>query len=206
MRQEATFWAGEGDAWFRRNQSAAINPAVVNVITELDFKPERILEIGCGTGKYLNSLHEYYNYGAFGCNCIGVDPSTEAIAFGREHYPDLKLYLGTVETAYTMFRGEEFDLIIFGFCLYVVGRDGVFYAVTSADSLLREGGHLAVHDFNPATPQKVPYHHQEGLFSYKMRYADLWLANPAYEFISETPTADGEAITIIRKGSWDRWA
>jgi len=200
IRQETAFWAGEGNAWFRRNPSARINLAVISAIVDLDIKPKKILEIGCGTGKYLEALRQFYN-----CSCIGVDPSGEAIAFGREHYPELKLYLGTVETAYTLFRGEEFDLIIFGFCLYVVGRDGLFYAVTSADALLKEGGHLAIHDFHPALPQKVPYHHQEGLFSYKMRYADLWLANPAYEWVSETTTATGEAITIIKKGSWDRW-
>lgn len=200
MRQETAFWAGEGDAWFRRNPSTTLNPVVISAIAALDIKPKKILEIGCGTGKYLNALWMLY-----GCSCIGVDPSGEAIAFGRENYPDLKFYLGTSESAYTMLRGEEFDLIIYGFCLYVVGRDGVFYAVTSADSLLKEGGHLAIHDFHPALPQKVPYHHKEGLFSYKMRYADLWLANPAYQFVSEDPTASGEAITIIRKGSWDRW-
>lgn len=201
MRQEIAFWAGEGDAWFRRNPSATINPAVISAIAKLDIKPQKILEIGCGTGKYLEALSQLYN-----CSCIGVDPSGEAIAFGREHYPELKLYLGTCESIYPLFRGQEFDLIILGFCLYVIGREGLFYAVTSADSLLKEGGHLAIHDFNPPRPAKVPYHHQEGLFSYKMRYADLWLANPAYEFTSETPTANGESVTIIRKGSWDRWA
>lgn len=202
ISQEAAFWGGEGDAWFRRNPSAAINPAVMAAFIGIMNRPQKILEVGCGTGKYLNALRDQY-----GCYCVGVDPSGEAIAFGKEHYPDLKLYLGTCESIYPLFRREEeFDLIIFGFCLYLVGRDGLFYAVTSADALLKEGGHLAIHDFHPALPQKVPYHHQEGLFSYKMRYADLWLANPAYEWVSEDPTADGEAITIIRKGSWDRWA
>jgi len=200
IRQEAAFWAGEGDAWHRRNLGRWINYAVVAAIINLNIKPEKILEIGCGAGKYLDALHQTYD-----CTCVGVDPSGEAIAYGREHYPDLKLHLGTVETAYTMFRGEEFDLIIFGFCLYVMDRDGLFDIVASTDVLLKENGYIAIHDFHPRAPYVLPYHHKEGLFSYKMRYADLWLANPAYEWISETSTAPGEAITIIKKGSWGRW-
>jgi hypothetical protein len=117
----------------------------------------------------------------------------------------LKLYRGTADTAYKMFHGQKFDILIFGFCLYVLDREDLFATVAFADALLADGGHLAIHDFYPTFPQKVPYHHKEGLFTYKMRYTNLWLANPAYEFASSDETAEGEAVTIIRKGSWDKW-
>jgi hypothetical protein len=65
---------------------------------------------------------------------------------------------------------------------------------------------LAIHDFHNVTPAKVPYHHKEGLFAYKMMYGNLWLANPAYEWISEMKTADGEAVTVLRKDTWGRYA
>src|SRR5712671_1377154 len=170
IRQGAACLSGEGNAWFRRNQSPDINPAVISAIAALGIQPKRILEIGCGTGKYLEALRRLY-----GCLCIGIDPSQEAIAFGRTHYPELELYWGSADTIFTIFRNQDFDLIIFGFCLYVMDRDGLFDIVASTDVLLKDNGYIAIHDFNPARPEKIPYHHKEGLFSYKMRYDDLRL-------------------------------
>ncbi len=201
MKQQAAFWAGEADAWFERNRDKEPNPLVIAAYWNIDANPKKILEIGCGDGRYLKSLHTY-----FGCECLGVDPSQQAIEHGRTLYPDLKLYRGSAETAYKMFRGEKIDILIFGFCLYVLDREDLFSTVAFADALLADGGHLAIHDFHPSLPKAVPYHHKEGLFSYKMKYGDLWLANPAYEWMSEVKTADEEAVTVLRKDTWDKYA
>lgn len=200
MKQQEAFWAGEADAWFDRNWSRPINQKVIDAYRDISARPKKILEIGCGDGAYLFLLKEYFE-----CECTGVDPSRKAIDHGRKCFPDLNLYPGSAETAYHMFRGQKFDILIFGFCLYVLDREDLFATVAFADALLADDGHLAIHDFCPCLPAKIPYHHVDGLFTYKMRYADLWLANPSYSSVSETETSKGEAVTIIRKGSWDKW-
>lgn len=199
MKQQETFWAGEADAWFDRNWMKEPNPLVIQAYWGIEAHPKKILEIGCGDGRYLNSVHHYFD-----CECLGVDPSGKAIECGKTLYPELKLYRGSAETAYRMFRGEKFDILIFGFCLYVLDREDLFSTVAFADALLADDGYLAIHDFHPALPGVLPYHHKEGMSSYKMRYEDLWLANPAYRWVSQTKTADGEAVTVIQKGSWDK--
>ena len=201
MKQQAAFWSGEADAWFERNRDKEPNPLVIAAYWNIDAAPKKVLEIGCGDGRYLSSVQTY-----FSCECIGVDPSEKALEHGKKAFPALKLYRGTAETAYRMFRGDKFDILIFGFCLYVLDRDDLFSTVAFADALLAEGGHLAIHDFHPTQPELVPYHHKEGLFTYKMRYDNLWLANPAYEWVSEMKTADGEAVTVLRKDNWDKHA
>ena len=35
-------------------------------------------------------------------------------------------------------------------------------------------------DFDPIKPHRRPFKHQESLWTYKMQYPDLWLANPHY--------------------------
>lgn len=49
------------------------------------------LDIGCGTGNYLNALHQR------GINITGIDPSETMLRQARDKYPDAKLVQGTAE-------------------------------------------------------------------------------------------------------------
>jgi SAM-dependent methyltransferase len=197
LRQSTAFYGGEGDAWYDRNKDAVLNPIVVRELTGIKCDPQTIVEIGCSHGRYLNEMHKHYN-----CACIGYDPSLAAINVGKELYPSLDLRLGTARA----FFGMPIDILVFGFCLYLVDRAELHSIVADADWCLRGGGYIVIHDFDPPAPQITPYHHKEGIFSYKMDYAALWLANPAYELVSKTETNEGQAITILRKGNWDRYS
>ncbi len=196
LRQSAIFYSGEGDAWYLRNKDADMNPKVIAAITAIEHRPQVVVEVGCGDGRYLNEMQKHYQ-----CDCIGYDPSGLAIHDGRLLYPNLDLRLGTVRA----FHGLQIDMLVFGFCLYLVDREDLFALVHDVDWSLRAGGYMIIHDFDPEYPQKVPYHHKEGIFTYKMDYPKLWLANPVYELVSKTITREGEAITIIRKGTWNKW-
>jgi len=194
MRQVATFLGGEGDAWFKRNLEAPLNPIVVNTLTSIDSKPKLIVEVGCGYGRYLNEMQKKYD-----CRCIGYDPSSSAIHHGKNSYPKLELHVGASES----FWGLKIDIIVFGFCLYLVDRNDLFRIVGLADQCLNDGGHIVIHDFDVLHPEVIPYHHKAGVFSYKMDYPGLWLANPAYSLVSARATEKGSAITVIKKGSWN---
>jgi ubiquinone/menaquinone biosynthesis C-methylase UbiE len=197
MKQSLAFMLGEGDRYHERNRGAIVKKSVVNAILGIGIKPKSILEVGCGDARYLHELYGYYS-----CLCVGIDPSASAIREASDKYPELELYRGTAEEMYG-FHDNKFDLIIFGFCLYLADRDQLFHIVANADGCLREGGFIAIHDFDPEYPQIVAYHHKPGLNSYKMDYSSLWLANPAYQKLSKTKTEEGEAITIIQKRCWD---
>lgn len=68
-------------------------------------------------------------------------------------------------------------------------------------------------DFDPPYPMRRPYRHLDGLWSYKMDYAGLFLASPAYTLLEKhrrshggsaadwmtAPPGDRVALTILRK-------
>lgn len=199
MSQAQSFLGGEGDQWHQRNRESPMNPSILAALEVLS--PKKVLEIGCGTGRYLEALR-----GHWGADCTGIDPSADAIMYGRHLYPRLTLKQGTAEDMSLEYMNHRhYDLVIFGFCLYLLDRSDLFWTVAYADAILNAGGHIAIHDFHPGEePRVVPYHHRPGLYSYKMDYSSLWLANPAYRLVSTSTTneKEGSAITIIKKGTW----
>lgn len=191
-RQSSVFYGGEGDAWYDRNKDAVLNPIVVRELTSIKSSPKTIVEMGCSHGRYLYEMSKHYGDK---CHYIGYDPSAAAVYNGKQLYPNLDLRLG----ASRAFYGLPADIIVFGFCLYLVDREDIFSIVNDADWCLSNGGHIVIHDFDPEHPHKVPYHHKDGIWSYKMDYASLWTANPVYRLLSKTTTQDGQAISVIRK-------
>lgn len=197
LSQRAAFWSGEGDQWHQRNLGSVPDNGVLWALkqAELPHTPT-IVEIGCGEGNYIGALQQ-----SFGAVATGLDVSEAAIKAAKKLHPQVNFVRNS---AHAIVRYEA-DMILFGFCLYLIDRDDLFSLVAGADRALNSGGYLAIHDFDPPHPHAVPYHHKEGLFSYKMDYSKLWLANPTYELFSKTVTRPGEALTIIRKEPWNRW-
>jgi ubiquinone/menaquinone biosynthesis C-methylase UbiE len=78
------------------------------------------------------------------------------------------------------YPNEHFDVVWFGFCLYLIDRSLLTAAVAEADRVLRDNGYLVITDFDPQYPCRRKYHHLAGVQSYKADYSKLFLANPAY--------------------------
>lgn len=206
--QKQGFLDGEGDRWFARNRAALegtsrLRDQVVGRIhAALGAGGRRVLEIGCGQGANLAALHAL---GAIEGH--GVEPSGEAVTAGNARFPGLHLELGTADRL--PHADASFDLVWFGFCLYLVDRSLLQRAVAEADRVLRDGGLLAIFDFDPDAPCERPYHHLPPLRSYKMDYARLFLANPAYTLVDKLamghdggPAGDPQdrvALTLCRK-------
>jgi SAM-dependent methyltransferase len=197
--QSEIFLEDEGDKWFERNKDKPVNSDVASALCQLasfGYKPGHIVEVGCGYGRYLSMMQD-----AYGCRCTGIEPSKKAVEYGREKYPEIDFvcdganYLSMISC----------DILVFGFCLYLADRDHLTDIVCMADQALKDDGYLIIHDFDPPHPQVVPYHHRKGVWSYKMDYPKLWAANPAYEYMYRAPIAEGEAVTILKKGTWDKW-
>jgi len=184
MRQRDIFLAGEGDAWFARNAdsvSAAKSPQddpLLEAIAGLPLAgtaPAKVLEIGCGAGSRLAWLGRH-----LGMICHGIDPSARAVDAARRLGVDAQR--GTAESL--PFADRMFDCVVFGFCLYLCDRDDLFRVAAEADRVLASPGWMLILDFYSPLPTRRPYHHREGVFSYKMDYRSLFCWHPAYTVYS----------------------
>lgn len=170
--QRDRFLRSEGDAWYQRNETAP--PSVATARIAANLRPgQAILEVGCADGRNLAALAAQ-TPGRY----VGVEPSAAAVAAGRERWPMLELRTGTAEEL--PFEAGTFDVVILGFFLYLADRTLLPRIVAETDRVLRDGGLLAIVDFDPPSPRRRPYHHAHGLSSYKMDHARLFLAFPSY--------------------------
>lgn len=198
MRQSHIFMHGEADAWHWRNREVKkVDDVLTAIVSNPDINPRMIIEVGCGVGKRLHRLGIRYPKS----EQLGIEPSLVAIQEGVK-YPGVEFRHGSALSLGQLPKCA--DLLIFGFCLYLCDRDDLFTIVDFADTTLVEGGYIVIHDFDQF-PQVVPYHHKEGIFSYKMDHSKLWLANPSYAFVSKAMVNSTESVTIIRKMGWERF-
>lgn len=180
--QKRVFAGGEADAYFERNRLASSTVELNewdHVLADHLGKGESVLEIGCSDGRRLAALASLCPDAE---KFVGIDPSHAAVSQGSAAWPDLDLRVGTADCTGT---DTEFDLVIFGFCLYLCDRDDLPSIVSNADATLVDGGALAIIDFDPAFPSKRTYAHRAGLWSYKMDYAGLFLAFPSYTLMEK---------------------
>jgi SAM-dependent methyltransferase len=210
--QRDAFLHGEGDGYFRRNREALARASehrdfvVGRIAHHLGGEGTlRVLEIGCATGGNLAALGALRTIDGH-----GIDPSGDAVGKGKEAFPALDLRVGTADAL--PYEDSLFDAVWFGFCLYVVDRSLLHRVVAECDRVLRDGGLLAIHDFDPGAPTVRAYSHVEGLCSYKMDYSRLFLADPAYTLVEKASithhdlrwTADPQervGLWICRKSS-----
>lgn len=186
--QTSVFLEKEGDAWFERNrgtyEARETHFECDLIAAELGPLREsigRILEIGCGDGHKTEWLARH-----FGASAAGLDPSSKAIEHGRSRLGasgSVELRTGTADKL--EWADASFDLVYFGFCLYLVGRTELMAAVAEADRVLRPGGFLVILDFDPRQPHRREYHHRPGLFSYKQDYAAVFTASGGYHLFAK---------------------
>jgi ubiquinone/menaquinone biosynthesis C-methylase UbiE len=181
VKQKDIFLESEGNIWFQRNASALgsqLIPESDSLLQEILELPSRypsertkILEIGCGDGARLSWLREKRGF-----DCYGIEPSAQAVEVAKGR--GLAAYEGTADRL--PFDEGEFDIVTFGFCLYLCDREDLFRIAYEADRVLKNPGWLLILDFFSPTPLKRDYHHRSGLFSHKMDYRTLFTWNPAY--------------------------
>lgn len=184
MSQKDIFLLSEADAWFERNKVAtseidfsddSVAASVVEVAgfpaTGLMTDGLQILEIGCGEGRRLEWLSE-----KLGADVFGVDPS--ALAVEQACARGVKAERGTADEL--PFEDATFDILIFGFCLYLCDRHDLFQIVREADRVLKQDSWLIIHDFFSPIPIKCKYHHRSGIYWHKMDYRELFSWHPAY--------------------------
>lgn len=181
-----------GDRYYARRKTALDrflndwrNDRVINTIIRHKIKPVSILEIGCANGWRLKAL-----YDIFGCHCVGIDPSEDAIGAGKKDWPFLDLRVGIASNL----PDGEYDIVIFGFCLYLCGREDLFKIAFEADRVLMDRGHLIVLDFHPQFPYSN-VNPDGGCDTYKMIYGNMFMWHPYYKLIVRQIFANPEEKT-----------
>lgn len=215
MKQKDTFLNTEGNEWFKRNKAnidkrkfPEDDRLLMECIELIPFlRPGmRLLEIGCGNGAKLAWLKN-----ETGIDCYGVEPSIEAVKEACSK--GLNVKQGTADEI--DFGDNEFDFVIFGFCLYLCDREDLFQISKEADRVLKSPGWLLISDFYSPSNVKCDYHHKEGIHTYKMDYKTLFTWHPAYECFThkvrhheEKNYTDEEnewvSVSVLRKNYTDK--
>jgi ubiquinone/menaquinone biosynthesis C-methylase UbiE len=152
-----------------------------------------VLEVGCGDGTRLAWIQSHFK-----ARCHGIDPSAQAVDAARAKGVDAKQ--GTADSL--EFEDGVFDIVIFGFCLYLCDRGDLFRIASEADRVLRAPGWLMILDFYSPAPRSKPYHHHPGVRSHKMDYRSVFNWHPDYECVTHNVRHhDGTGYTDLR----DEW-
>jgi ubiquinone/menaquinone biosynthesis C-methylase UbiE len=110
---------------------------VLKIVTEL--KPERIIDVCCGTGSQLRLLKKNGFHG------VGIDLSESMlkIAKKRGNTPDCLLRDATA----TDFESETFDFAIITFALHETGWKNAHAILDEVQRILKPGGHVMIVDY-----------------------------------------------------------
>jgi ubiquinone/menaquinone biosynthesis C-methylase UbiE len=143
-------------------------------------KVSSVLEIGCSNGAKLEQI-----CGLLDAKGQGIDPSQRAVdeGNGRLSGSGVELHVGTASRL--PFDRGAFDVVYFGFCFYLLDRQDLFAAMAEADRVLKSGGFLAITDFDPIHRHKRPYHHKDGVFSFKQDYSRIFIESGLYCLVSQ---------------------
>lgn len=126
----------------QRYRSAYKPEGIVAKLLDLarDVRPERILEVGCGTGHWVNVLQTT-------AQVYGMDSSFGMLQKARERKRTFSLIHGDGNSL--PFRSNTFDII---FCVNTLHHfDNPSGFIHASRQLLRRGGALAVIGMNPHT-------------------------------------------------------
>jgi S-adenosylmethionine-diacylgycerolhomoserine-N-methlytransferase len=110
--------------------------------------PQRILEVGCGTGKNIALLADHFPT----AHITGVDISTDMLNVAKRKLIQLTTPITLLNQTYPLEEatGQKYDVILFAYALSMFNPNWDA-AITAAVDDLNEGGTLAVVDFHRTT-------------------------------------------------------
>jgi ubiquinone/menaquinone biosynthesis C-methylase UbiE len=147
-------------------------------INKLKKKPSNFLEVGTGNGWRLREINEKFQIA-----CSGIDPSEKAINLAKKNNPNPNIDYKISTADNLPYQDDSFDIIFFGFCLFLVDREDLFKVAYETDRVLRENGHIIILDFY------TPYHTSRNFYntdlkSYKTDYSKIFSWHPHYHHLA----------------------
>ena len=172
---------------YNRRYVANPLPQVAETLRALvqDLDPARILEVGCGTGRWLAEL------GRAGCQVFGLDLSPAMLSHARLDREPPDLACG--QALRLPFPGRAFDLVYCVNALHHFGGPRAF--VAEARRVLRPGGALAVVGLDPRRSRDTWYLYRyfEGTYAADVRRFPTpgalldWMAAEGFERVEWRP-------------------
>lgn len=143
-------------------------PQTARALLELasDLNAQRILEVGCGTGRWLAELRTVTN------RCYGLDPSRGMLAQASSRGAPIRLTRGRGESL--PFPDGMFD---FAYCVNAIHHmDGQQTFIQEARRVLRDGGALAVIGMDPHGQRETWYVYEyfEGVYETDLARFPSW--------------------------------
>ncbi len=192
QNQSTIFLETEADNWYARNKvkfsqdihNGANFPEInwiYNTLSTSQNDINSILEIGCSSGLKLKNMCQL-----FSSSGSGIDPSQQAVLDGNSMLNTnqmIKLSHGSATNL--PFESSSFDLVYFGFCLYLIDRADLLIAISEADRVLRRNGFLVITDFDPKQAYKKEYIHKQNIYSFKQDYSKCFLASELYSMVAK---------------------
>ncbi len=192
--QDQYYLENEGNDFFRRNfggkEAPILRPlkkVIFENLTESGIAFSKVLEYGCCYGDLLF----YLKANGLATECVGVDASDEAVAFGAKEFGDgAMLVHGTIadnEINKNADYTRHFDLIIIDDVFGWVSRETLLESIANIDVVLADNGHVFIRDFYPDKRVKNQNHHVESgvVCNYKVpgSHASVFLATGTYEVV-----------------------
>ncbi len=206
MTQKDIFLASEGDAWFDRNQSAlGLSQNVwhgriidlANSLKSTELLPTttrpRVLEVGCANGALMQLLEEQAEV-----NCWGIEPSGAAVSEAKKN--GLNVVRGTAD--YLPFPDEAFDVVIYGFCLYLCDLEDHQRIVAECERVLAPNGLVLILDFFADRQHSNPYHHCAGVQCHKMDWASLFQRDSQFVCLHHTVGDHHSGQFTVAREEW----
>ena len=171
----------EADDFFLRNikhyNENLFDEKIINLIKTNNLKAEKVLEIGCANGKYLNQYSKLLK----SKKSYGVDLSKKAIGDGKRKYKNLNLLkISSLEIDKIKLN---FDFIICGFFLYQLDRELIFNQFDLIYKKLNKNGLLLIVDFDPLFKHSNINFNKKNLMSYKMSYDNFLVESGLFEIL-----------------------
>lgn len=178
MSNKKIFKINEGDRYFLRNykklstinyEKDNLQKIISNKISSFKNKKIRVLEIGCGDGGRLTYLKKKFENVEF----YGLEPSKKA---KRDNYKLNTIKVGTAEKL--PFKENFFDILIFGFCLYLTDSEDLFQISSEAYRVTKKRSWIIIKDFDTEMTLIKKYKYNKNVKVRKMDYSKMFLWHP----------------------------
>ena len=150
-----------------------------------------ILEVGCAAGYRLEFLKKKFPK----CNFYGIDPSK--IALNSNNKKKINLKLATAD--HLPFADKKFDIIIYGFCLYLCDTVDLFKIASETYRTTKDKSLIIIADFIQDKVKYNKYKYVPGLFSRKMDYVNMFTWHPNINLINRKKKIEGTNKKFSKK-------
>ncbi|MBU1895847.1 class I SAM-dependent methyltransferase [Patescibacteria group bacterium] len=187
-KEDTILWNRESDRYFDRSllsleddlrNSEQEAKKLFKIISQ-KAQIKKVLDVGCNCGVFTNFLAKFLPH----AQVIGIDPSEEAVKFGRERFKNLtnlKFFVGHSDNLPVE---GEFDLVILRMVLQWLPRKDFFKTISEIDKVARN--YIYINEFYPSSALMSTSVHNKKVKIFKQDYSQIFTSVPYYTLIHKS--------------------